>query len=757
MNISKTFNNKNFNNKSKPEFSKTNFGNFYQNSKLKKNLFFYGNFNSFSSDFPARATISQNNITNKILQNINKVKSSKLIQDKNIVNHIENFHTEVIKLKIRKNKKYQSLFDKIDLSTPNVNLYQSPKLKKMQKNLINLKIRANKNKIFNHNLENNKNSIYFSDSRNVIKEKESIKNIKTSSSLMDKNISSQNNKISDDISKTHFTTWYIPNNKIGADKSLSSIHKNKNYILNTDSQTNKQLYEEININEKNNFENNKNILNTDILNDENNLNTIQSFITSINYIQTPPLNLEFREQNLQNFYFKTRDLRYTKYFLFLKKNKLKKTKETIELRSILRNIDNYKLIRFYKLFKPYYSCLEKYLIFLKEEINNEKKINQKLIIKKNEVLTEFLNKRRRLLKMHQKLKAYLNDKFFLLCVKNSTLKMELFDEKDQFEFEQDLKIFKILKKYVDELSEINFNESFKDIGRKTTLINKYLKSTRKTTKINCLNDHSRNNSKKNLIKKNTEKYSINILKISGIRFKPKPIFESIEEFYDYIKSSRTRIEHLLMEDNKISIEVANLRDYYLLHQKDINKSRYNKLLLQNKFNKMNQELLDIKAYNVKLEAFKNDIIKKKKKKTFKKVLKKITEILNNIYELYNTNINQFIKKYNIDKPILALTDLEKVIIYLINFNNAQKRNNRQLYNEKIKKIEKNKRLAIIKQKREEDEHKNERKCQELIEKDLKILNINNRRININYKRSNNKNKKKEENVDENKDSVDISY
>ena len=351
MNISKTFNNKNFNNKSKPEFSKTNFGNFYQNSKLKKNLFFHGNFNSFSSDFPARATISQNNITNKILQNINKVKSSKLIQDKNIVNHIENFHTEVIKLKIRKNKKYQSLFDKIDLSTPNVNLYQSPKLKKMQKNLINLKIRANKNKIFNHNLENNKNSIYFSDSRNVIKEKESIKNIKTSSSLMDKNISSQNNKISDDISKTHFTTWYIPNNKIGADKSLSSIHKNKNYILNTDSQTNKQLYEEININEKNIFENNKNILNTDILNDENNLNTIQSFITSINYIQTPPLNLEFREQNLQNFYCKTRDLRYTKYFLFLKKNKLKKTKEKIELRSILRNIDNYKLIRFYKLFK----------------------------------------------------------------------------------------------------------------------------------------------------------------------------------------------------------------------------------------------------------------------------------------------------------------------------------------------------------------------------------------------------------------------
>ena len=755
MKFSKTFYNTNYNNKIKSEFSKSSFGKFYKNSKLIKNSFFYGNFNSFSSDNPIKTT-SKNNITNKILQTINKVKSSKSIKDKIINKHLENFHTEVIKLKIRKNMKYKSLFDKIDLSSSNVNLFQSPQLKKMQKKLINLKLKSNKKQIFNHIFDNNINSINFFDSNYVVKEKENnIKNLENNNPILYKDINSQNHKLGDDISKTHFTTWYVANNKSGGDKSLSSIHKNKNYIYNTDSNINKKLYEELNIKENSdNFENNKN----DIISDENNLNTIQSFITSVNYIQPPPLNVEFLEQNIHNFNYKTRDLRYTKYFLFIKKNKLKKAKEKNEFMSILRNIDILKYIRFYKLFKPYNYYLEKYLIFLKEEINNEKKINQKLIIKKNDILTDFLTDRRRLLKLHKRLKEYLNDKFFLLCVKNSTLKMELFEEKDLYEFKQDLKNFDILKKYVDELSEMNFNESIKGVSKKSPTINKYLKTNRKkTTRISYLSYYRHDSKKRSTIRKNSDKYSFNLFN-SRIRFKPRPIFENIEEFNDYMKSSRTKIENLLMEDNKISIEVANLRDYYLLHQEEINKTKLNKLLLINQFNKLNQELLDAKTYNEKLEKYKNNLMFTKEKKTFIKVSKKIKEVLNNIYELYNKNINEIIKKKNIDKPILALNELEKVIIYLINFNSEQKSKNREIYNEIIKRLDKNKRLAIIKQKREEDELRIKRKCQELIEKDLKILNINNRRNNIYFRHLHyKKKKKKEEVIEEKKDIIDISY
>ena len=104
---------------------------------------------------------------------------------------------------------------------------------------------------------------------------------------------------------------------------------------------------------------------------------------------------------------------------------------------------------------------------------------------------------------------------------------------------------------------------------------------------------------------------------------------------------------------------------------------------------------------------------------------------------------------------MELKDLENVIIFLVNYNTEQKNNNLKVYNEELKKIEKNKRIAIIKQKKEEDEKIIKKKWQELLEKEKKIININNRPINIKYKPP--KKRKKKENFDEEKDSVDISY
>jgi len=43
-------------------------------------------------------------------------------------------------------------------------------------------------------------------------------------------------------------------------------------------------------------------------------------------------------------------------------------------------------------------------------------------------------------------------------VKNSSLNLELFEEKDKNEFERDLKTFEILKNYINESSEININD-----------------------------------------------------------------------------------------------------------------------------------------------------------------------------------------------------------------------------------------------------------------------------------------------------------
>ena len=774
MNYSKTdYKNKFLQNKNQLELSKTTFGKFNYNNKLK-NSFYNGRFNSFSMDIPIQ-TSTENILTNKILKTINKIRSSKSIKEKVINKKLKNFHTESIKLKIRENNKYKSLFDKIDLSSPNENLFKSPQLKNKERILINLKLKYNKNKIFNHIVEKNINSIYLDESGKLKKERK-----KKLELLFDKD--NKNNKLTNykslagNISKTHLTTSYYPsfgNNK-SENKSLSSIHKNINYISNTEINNNKkEIYnndkdynytkietEKVSLNtDENSNINIKNILLQNTIKTENNninnFNTLESFITSINYVQPPPFPVEFREQNLINFYSKTRDLRYTKYFLFLKKNKLKNVKETLEYMSILHNIDLLKFIHFYKLFKPYNYYLEKYLIFLKEEINLEHKENQKLKIKKNNLLSEVISDRKKLLQIHMRLKLYLNDKFFLLCVKNSTLNKDFFEEKDKLEFENDLKFFEILKKYINELSEITLNESLLEPKKRVSIVIN-TSNSRKLSKSYYQNNLKYNYMKKKSIR-NNEKFTINFFNSSRNHFKQKPIFENVNEFNDYMKNSRTRIENLLMKDNKIGIEVANLRDYYLIHLEDIKKSKYNKFILNNQFDKLSQELFDAKNYNKKLISYKSNLVKNRKKRIYIKVTKKITEIMNEIYDDFNRKENKLINKNNNFKPLLQLRDLENVIIYLINYKNNQKRNNTQVFNEVIKKIDKNKRLAIIKQKREEDEQKKEKKYQELIEKDMKILNFNNRRINIKYKPFHKKKARKKESIDEEKDSVDISF
>ena len=767
MDFSKTYyKSKNHKKNIQLELSKTAFGHFNYNKKLK-NSFFYGNFNSFSTDNPNK-TPSQNIITNKMLKTITKFRSSKSSKDKIINQNLQHFHTQAIKLKIRKNKKFKSLFDKIDISSPSNNMFQSPKLKQMQKNLINLKLKSNKNKIFDHIFDNNRNSMNLNYSEKIQKDNNKFNN---------------NKLLTDDISKTHFTTTYYPsfaNNK-SENKSITNSINNKNNM-------NNKKYEisnyNINNNIKNNSESNKILLKTETdnspntnnilykfiktdnninintihsLNNTNNLNTFsstpESFITSINYIQAPPYPVEFREQNLINFYAKTRDLRYIKYFVHLKKLKLENEKEKKEYIHFLHDNNMLKYIHFYKLFKPYNYSLEKYLFFLKEKIILENKENQKLTLIKNDLFTEVVKKRRILLQIHKRLKLYLNDKFFLLCVKNSNLNMDFFEEKDKLEFMQDLKNFEILKNYINELSELSLNASFLKQAKKSSIINNYA-NNKKTTIIGNIARHYSRKKTTNIGRKNTDKY-LNIFKNSRIRFKPRPIFESVSQFNEYMKNSRKKIENLLMEDNKIGIEVANLRDYYLLHKEEIKKINYNSLLLNKECNLYNQKISNVKFYNSQLIMYKNSLMKKRRKKNDLKIMKKITEIINGIYEYNIEEINSLINKRNKGKTLLELKDLENVIIFLVNYNTEQKNNNLKVYNEELKKIEKNKRIAIIKQKKEEDEKIIKKKWQELLEKEKKIININNRPINIKYKPP--KKRKKKENFDEEKDSVDISY
>ena len=340
-------------------------------------------------------------------------------------------------------------------------------------------------------------------------------------------------------------------------------------------------------------------------------------------------------------------------------------------------------------------------------------------------------------------------------MKNFTLNLESFEEKDKNEFEQDLKTFEILKNYINELSEINFQD-FGSNKRKSTIETiKQRTSTNSPTKRR--NSLFRKKTYININDKEKDKDIISILKNSRIHFPTKPVFESISEFNEYMNISRKNIESLLLKSNRINIETANLRDHYLQHEIDKELEWNKNTYTESDFDIIEQKLSLVKARNTKLTIYKKKIMKMKKIKIIR-VVRKIKEIINTIFEQGNKNLNKMIIKKNINKPILALKELEKIINYLLEFKKYQKNNNKEEYNKVVKDIDKKKRLLIIKLTREENENKIEKKSKDLIEKEMKIFNINDRRTNISIRPPGFKKEiKKDENSDQDKDSIDITY
>ena len=775
MDFSKTFyNDKKFKSKIQLESSKTKLNNLKNDDKLIKNHVYKPNYKSLSIINPKK-TLSQNVITDKIIKKVNSLNINKSNKNREKTNNFINFHAQNIKLQLRKHNEYKSLFNKINLSTQCESIFLLNKSNKQNnKRLVNLKFKSNKNKLFSKFLQKYKNE------DNLQTENNKKTEISFFNEFNNKKIN--NNKLfNDDISKTHFSTMYFSSTGINksVEKSISSIFKN-----NSETPGKQQINKDKNINE-NNIQilgepksENKISINSFGKNRINTINTytytnpnyktesneiyltqkMKSFLTSLDYIKPPPFPMEVRKQNLLDFYSHTRDFIYKKYFLFLQRNKLRKKKETSQLNSELHNMDLLKFIHFYKLFKPYTKYLDLYILFLKETIKKENKENQRLLIIKNNLLSDVLISRKRLLKIHKRLKGYLNDKFLLLCVKNSSLNLELFEEKDKNEFQRDLKTFEILKNYINELSEINI----KDLGNtiKKSLINS--KQKKLTNYSNNLRHSFRKKSTLSNISSNsftsTEKDIISILKSSKMIYRAKPVFGNIDEFDDYMRKPRKKIGILVKESNKLEIETANLRDNFFQQLKDIDIANYNYAKNNDELNRLKQELLKIKNENIKLKLYKNSLLKMKKIKFNQRIAIKLKEIVNLIIQQNNKTLNKIINQKNIENPILALKVVENIIIFLLDFKQKQKITNRNEYNEVIKVVEKKKRLLIIKQKREEDENKLEKKSKELIEKDNKILIISNRKTNLRIIPPNFiKMVKKEINSDDDKDSVDITY
>ena len=321
--------------------------------------------------------------------------------------------------------------------------------------------------------------------------------------------------------------------------------------------------------------------------------------------------------------------------------------------------------------------------------------------------------------MHKTLKSYLSDKFFLLCVKNSTLDLEKFSKEYKTEFKIDLKNLETLKNYIKEISELNSEENI--LAKNKGSFNIKIKN----------NSDDKNNSFISKIHKIRENFELSFNHdVTGHK-----IFETEEEFLEGVNSSRQRIELLLKKGNLVEIELANLRDYISHNAVQIEKMQNNIIKRENIYNLFQQNIINVKKKNKLLLDYKKKIMKFKKYNISNKIIRKIKYIINNILETGDKSLKQFFtKKRKLkENPNIMLKDLENLIIFLINFKQEQKLHNYIEYSKVIKNMEKNKRIAVIEQRKEEFEKNAEKKMKEIIEKNMKVLLIKDKRTNVSYK------------------------
>ena len=702
MDFSRTFYSNNLS-KNKLYLSQNIFTNYTTENKSAKKIYYTNNdirYKSISTS-PMNNT-SENHITKNNLKSINKLISHKLDKSRMVKTQLNSFYKEEIKYKIRKSSKYKSLFEKTEI-TNNFDNFQSS----LDKKLINAKLKWNKKKYNFFNINSNKTN-------NLNKYK---------------------------INTSNFSPR--ENNKSLA--SFESNHNKKNHINNS-----LNIYNTDNINKKYYT---KTYYDIDLNNKKQSKKNIKQNIKSqicknikdeIFNDRFPPYPVDFREKNLINFYTQMKNFCYKRDCLYLQKKKLEIAKMKSDLLITLGDMEIIKYEKFYKLFKPYILNFQSYLFFLKEKIIKEFKENERLKLIENELVTDNIVLKKRILNTHKTLQSYLSDKYFLLCVKYHTLKIEEFPEKVNAEFKIDLQNLKSLKLYIKEISELATDENI--LAKNKNIIE---------NKASSQNIHKDNISFITKIKKIRENFELTFN--HDLSF--EQIFQSAKEFFEGMNYPEERIENLLRKNNLGEIEMANLRDFITHNAIKIQKTKEKFLLNEYKQKKLEKDLLDEKRRNKNLINLKKKIMNTRKYNINSKIIKKIKASVNEIISINDKSLNKFFTKSRRlkDLPEIMLKSLENLIIFLINYKKEQKEHNNLEYIKIMKLIEKNNRLAIIEEKKEEYKKRAENKMRQLFEKNMKIYLIQDKRTNVKYQPlKKNIDLKDNDNKDDEK-SIDLFY
>ena len=675
-------------------------------------------------------------LTHKELVSIHdlKLKTNSNLRAKVKNNFNRNFHSEIMKINLKENSKYSTLYKdsttytKTETKLPSLQKEQDKKIFKLYmdpksiSNIINKSVNK-KNKINYKTIFNNINSKKFN-----------ISNL------------SSNENIPPSIKSFKLSVL----DKLKSNSDDANLETQKSNTYNNSSLSNRN-------NIKYNNTETINTFSSEIRNEFN-----KKFVSSLN-----PLYSSLKKEFLSEFYKKTKDINYLKFILM----KNKKDIEIEEERRIskMERLDQiyYSIQTLQKLFNKYFLAKYDYLNFLQKEISKETEKNETLKEQKITLTKEIYTIRHKTLRLENRFRLYLSDKFFLLSVKNHSFKLDKFDPEDKDDYINDLQKLEILNFMLKITSkEYNDNDIEKDRIRATKILKKtdlFGIYTTNSNNINNNNSPSRNNSLKNYHRQNTSNKNYNsknninnknhpILALSKKRilkrnFEAKPIYEDVYYFNKDLQETTQKIQKSLEEYNNNVKDLDTIKKNLIRTKKEMKDIREYEQHLRDEIILFRKELEKLKKLNNGLYNYrkylKNIFILNLNTGV---VFEKIKLILNNIEQSDDKDLLNFISKVFNDYNTYLITGLDKlkliegVFQYLIDFKKAQKKSNNKDYLLIQAEIDNINRQKIFQKKQDSIKQKFETLIQKVIDKNKKIIFIPRRNVNFDMRQNLHKNK-----------------
>jgi hypothetical protein len=348
---------------------------------------------------------------------------------------------------------------------------------------------------------------------------------------------------------------------------------------------------------------------------------------------------------------------------------------------------------------------------------------------KKELSNEIFILGHRVYKIKNKLRDYLNNKYFLLSVKNHTKNFDYFSSKDKIEFNKDLYILEKLDQQLNSIFEEKSEEN-KD--------NNYTNDDNKKSNENKGNDDTEDERSKEKQKNFSQirKTFFSQRTLGSVNKKIKQIFSTPEQFMKDLDLISKGINKSLKTYNKQQIVL--LEDKKLLNIL-IDKSHDNENV-ENEFQTLKSKLKDkLNYYNYLKNNKKNLLPSDKKNIKIDDTLQiQIKLILNNIKKcgdkklikyLCRISNDEILHKYDLlcKNKLYMLELIEEAILFLKKSNNAYKERDKNKYFEIESKIRYLSHVNRHRKEREKDKIKRKMTLLKILEKNNNLLYIPNKK------------------------------